>query len=191
MSTPPLTTVDIIVLACILLGAVQGLFRRLSGEMARLIGTICAFILGTVLHQPLGQWIANHTRLIDQEAKTATYILTVIVALIFWIFFHRMIKKLLQMIVSAKFDMIAGIIAGATRVLILAMIIFIAINMWPDLPMKDHFGETSLFGKWAIALTPTVQEHMEKHQNIPPFHKEDRSEETPDEANFRERENPP
>lgn len=169
MPTPTLTTLDIIVMLFILLGALQGFFRRLSGEMARLIGTICAFILGTILHEPLGQWIADNTRLVNQEAQTATYVLTVVTALIFWIFFHRIIKKLLQMIVSAKFDIFAGIIAGAARMTLLALMVFVAINMWPDFPMKDKFGEKSFFGRRAIAITPTIEEQIEKRQIEKPF----------------------
>jgi uncharacterized membrane protein required for colicin V production len=172
MPTPSLTTLDIVVLVFIALGALQGYFRRLSGEMARLIGTICAFVLGTLLHEPLGQWIASETRLVDREAETATYVLTVIAALVFWIFFHRIIKKLLQVIISAEFDKFAGTLAGTIRVTILALIIFVTVNMWPNLPLKEHFGDNSFFGRCAIAITPTIQEQIEKHQIEQPFTQE-------------------
>ncbi|MFU8779726.1 MAG: CvpA family protein [Kiritimatiellia bacterium] len=156
-----LTTVDAIVIALIAIGAVQGLLRGLSGEMARLLGALCAFVAGALLHEPLGLWVANYTRLVDQQARTFTYVLTVILALVLWAFFHKIIRKMIQMILSTGFDKSAGVPAGMLRMTTWTGIIFIIMNIWPNIPLKEQFNENSFFGRQFIRLVPAVQRQME------------------------------
>ena len=157
------TLVDIIAAALILIGALQGLFRGLSGEMARLLGAICAFVAGALLHEPVGEWVASYTRLEDQEARMLTYIVTVLAALILWALFHKLIKKLLQLVLSVGFDRVAGVPAGMLRMTALVGIVCIAIHIWPQAPFKEHVGMESFFGRQAIRLVPAVQRQLEAH----------------------------
>ena len=161
-----LTMVDAIAILFIAIGAIQGLFRRLSGEMARLLGAICAFVAGALLHEPLGGWIATYTRLVDQEARILTYVVTVLTALILWTLFHKLIKKCLQLILAPAFDKVAGIPAGTLRMTALVGIVFIAMNLWPDMPFQETFGNDSFFGRHAIRLVPAVQRELDA-RNIP------------------------
>ena len=161
------TMVDVIALAFILIGAVQGLFRGLSGEMARLLGAICAFVGGAILHEPVGEWIATYTRLEAQGARTLTYVVTVILALILWALFHKMIKKLLQLVLNTGFDKTAGVPAGMLRMIAFVGIAFIAIHIM-QAPFKDHVGVDSFFGRQAIRLVPAVQRQLDIHDvNFP------------------------
>ncbi len=162
MIPEPFTTVDMIVIAWITIGAIQGLFRGLSGEMARLLGAICAFVAGAILHEPLGEWIAAYTRLDDKDGRILTYAVTVILALILWALFHKMIKKLLQFVLTTGFDKTAGVPAGMLRMTALAGIAFIAIHI-VQAPFKDHVGQDSFFGRQAIRLVPAVQRQLDAH----------------------------
>ena len=162
MQPEAFTLVDFIVLALILFGAVQGLFRGLSGEMARVLGAVCAFVGGAILHEPVGEWIAQYTRLENQEARIFTYVVTVILALVLFALFHRIIKKLLQVALGAGFDKCAGIPAGMLRVTALIGTIFIAIHII-QAPFKDRVGKESFFGRQAIRLVPAVQRQLEAH----------------------------
>jgi len=161
------TLLDWIALVFIVGGAIQGFFRGLSGEMARLLGAICAFVAGALLHEPLGNIVAGHTRLIDQEARILTYIITVIAALILWALFQRLIRKLLRLILSTGFDKVTGVPAGMLRMTTLVAIVFIAMNLWPQAPLQKHFGTASFFGRQAIRLVPALKRELER-RNLPP-----------------------
>jgi len=161
MLPPNLTIIDAIAVILIAIGAVQGLLRGLSGEMARLLGALCAFVAGALLHEPLGEGVAAYTRLSDQQARMLTYVFTVLAALLLWTLFHKLFRKLIRLALSAGFDKAAGIPAGMLRMTALVGIVFIAMNIWPNAPGKAHFGEISFFGRHAIRLVPAVQREME------------------------------
>ncbi len=156
------TIVDLIASIVIIIGGVQGLIRGLSGEMAHLLGAICAFVGGALLHEPVGNWIATYTRLDDQGGRILTYIVTVILFLILWACFRRIIKKLLQLVVTVGFDKTAGVPAGMLRMAAIVGIVFIAIHIW-QAPFQEHVGEESFFGRQAIKLVPAVQRQLDAH----------------------------
>ncbi len=156
------TIVDLIASILIIIGGVQGLIRGLSGEMAHLLGAICAFVGGALIHEPVGDWIASYTRLDDQGGRILTYIVTVILFLILWACFRRIIKKLLQLVLSVGFDKTAGLPAGMLRMATFVGIVFIAIHIW-QAPFLEHVGEESFFGRQAIKLVPAVQRQLDAH----------------------------
>ena len=157
------TVVDAIASILIIIGGAQGFIRGLSGELARLLGAVCAFVAGALLHEPIGTWIAAHTRLADQTAHILTYTVTVLSALILWNLLHKLLKKCLLLLVSVKFDKAAGVIAGMIRMTTLIGIIFIAMHIWPQAPFKEHVGTASFFGRQAIRLVPAVQQKLDDH----------------------------
>ncbi len=168
MSPSSFTTLDLIVVVCVAIGALQGLFRGLSGEMARLLGAVCAFVGGALLHEPVGEWVASYTRLIDQQARIATYLVTVVATLILWALFHRLIKKLLQLVLNPRFDKITGVPAGMLRMTALVAVVCLAILIWPHAPFKAYVGTDSFFGRQIVRLVPAVQQQLEDNQiNLP------------------------
>jgi uncharacterized membrane protein required for colicin V production len=169
-----LTTVDSIAIIFILAGGLQGLLRGLSGETARLLGALCAFVAGALLHEPLGDLVVDYTRLVDHEARILTYVLTVLTALLIWALLHKIIKRLLQLVLSKGFDKLAGIPAGMLRTTALVGILFIGMNIWPDLPLAGHFGPQTLFGHYAIRCVPAVQRQLQEHHlPVPAVHHTD------------------
>ena len=156
-------TVDLIAALFISVGAVQGLIRGLSGEMARLLGALCAFVAGALLHEPVGAWIASHTRLEDRQAQMLTYSATVITALILWALLHRLIQKLIQLALTKGFDKTAGIPAGMLRMTAFVGIVLIAFQIWPQAPFKEQTGNESFFGRRAMQLVPAVEQQLDAH----------------------------
>ena len=156
--------VDAIALGCIIGGAIQGFLRGLSGEMARVLGAICAFVAGALLHEPVGEWIATYTRLESPHARTLTYGVTVLTALLLWALFHKLIRSLLQLVLRAEFDKFAGIPAGIIRMATFVGIVLIAIHIAPWAPFKQHVGETTVSGRIAIRLVPAVERQLHAHK---------------------------
>jgi uncharacterized membrane protein required for colicin V production len=161
-----LTTVDAIVLTLIALGALQGFLRGLSGEMARLLGALCAFVVAAIVHEPLGLWVADYTRLVDQQARTFTYIATAVLAIALWALFNKLIRTTLRLILAPEFDKAVGVPAGMLRMTAWTGLIFITMNIWPGMPGKQHFNEHTLFGRLFIRLVPAVKRQIET-MNLP------------------------
>lgn len=157
-----LVWVDMAALLLIVLGAVQGVLRGLSGELARLLGALLAWIAGIMLYEPLGAAVAQHTRLEPEPARVFTFVATVIAALILLMLFHRLLKLLLAAMLQPGFDRIAGVPAGMLRMATLVCIVFVAVRLSPDSAIRDAFGPPSLFGKLADRFVPTARRTLEE-----------------------------
>ncbi len=158
---PALSAVDIVALALIAVGGIQGFFRGLSGELARLAGAVIAFIGGTLLHEPVGQWVSTHTRLEARPAQTLAFIATVIIAVLIMIAVRMVLKKVIQGVFSPEFDKTTGTLAGLLRMSIFTCIVFIVMNMVPVDSMNRLFGEQSAVGSFMVRYVPTVKKTLE------------------------------
>lgn len=165
---PALSVVDIVALALIAVGGIQGFFRGLSGELARLAGAVIAFIGGTLLHESVGQWVSTHTRLEARPAQTLAFIATVIIAVLIMIAVRMLLKKIIHGVFSPGFDKTAGVLAGLLRMSIFTCIFFIIMNMVPSDTLNRIFGEQSAVGGFMIRYVPTVENTLEA-AGIPPF----------------------
>lgn len=165
---PALSVVDIVALALIAVGGIQGFFRGLSGELARLAGAVIAFIGGTLLHEPVGQWVSTHTRLEARPAQTLAFIATVIIAVLIMIAVRILLKKIIQGVFAPGFDKTTGVLAGLLRMSIFTCIFFITMNMVPSDTLNRTFGAESAVGSFMIRYVPTVEQTLET-AGIPPF----------------------
>lgn len=154
--------VDIIALGLILVGAVQGYFRGLSGEIARLVGTVLAFVAGISLHAPVGRWILKNTRLEDQAAHAVAFIATILLAFAVMIILRLIVKRLIKVVFADGFDKSSGVIAGVLRMSIVVCIIFFGMNMIPHDYLNRVFGEESAVGRVIVKYVPVVRETLEK-----------------------------
>jgi uncharacterized membrane protein required for colicin V production len=160
-SIPALSVVDIVALSLIAVGGIQGFFRGLSGELARLAGAIIAFIGGTLLHESVGLWVSTHTRLDARPAQTLAFIATVIIAVLIMIAVRLLLKKMIQGVFAPGFDKTAGVLAGLLRMSIFTCIVFIVMNMVPSDTLNRIFGEESAVGSFMIRYVPTVENTLE------------------------------
>ncbi len=165
---PPLTWVDMIALALIGVGGVQGFFRGLSGELARLFGVVIAFVTGTLLHEPVGLWVSGSTRLEPRPAQALAFIATVVLALVIMIVVRILLKKAIKLVFAEGFDKTAGVLAGLLRMSVFVCIFFVIMNMVPVKSLNEHFGENSAVGGFMIRYVPTVERTLEQ-AGIPPF----------------------
>lgn len=159
---PPLTMVDIAALILIAVGGIQGFFRGFSGEIARLLGVIIAFIGGTLLHEPIGQWVSSMTNLDARPAQALAFIATVIIAVVMMILVRILLKKVITSVFAEGFDKTAGVVAGLLRMSLFVCLFFIAMNMVPVESLNSLFSEKSTVGKFIIRYVPTVEKTLEK-----------------------------
>ena len=159
---PELNLVDIAALILILVGGLQGFFRGLSGELARLIGTIIAFATGVALHDPVGTWILENTRLEDQSAHAVAFIATVVLAIVIMIVLRLLLKRIIKVVFAEGFDKGMGVGAGLLRMATVVCIIFLVMNLIPHDYLNRHFGEESAIGNIVVRYVPRVRETLER-----------------------------
>ncbi len=159
---PPLAIVDIVALCVVAIGGIQGYLRGLSGELARLIGTIFAFVSGVMLHGPVGEWILANTRLTGQIAHAVAFIATVVLAILILIALRLIVKRLMKIVFAEGFDKTMGILAGLLRMSIAVCIVFLIMNLVPSPYLNRHFGESSMIGSIVIRYVPTIQETLQE-----------------------------
>lgn len=177
-SISALSVVDIVALALIAIGGIQGFCRGFSGELARLAGAIIAFIGGTLLHEPVGLWVSTHTRLEQRPAQTLAFIATVVIAVLIMIGVRILLKKLIENIFAPSFDKTAGIIAGLLRMSIFTCIFFMIMIMIPVDYFNRVFGTESVIGRFTIRYVPTVERTLET-AGITAFKREQKDEQEP------------
>ncbi len=159
---PNLNLVDIVALGLIAIGGIQGFFRGLSGELARLIGVIVAFVAGVSLHGAVGEWILKNTRLMDQTAHAVAFIATVVLAVLIMLAIRLVVKRLIKVVFADGFDKTVGIVAGLARMSVVVCIIFLIMNLIPHDYLNRQFGERSAIGSVVVRYVPTVRETLER-----------------------------
>jgi uncharacterized membrane protein required for colicin V production len=157
-----LNPVDIAALALIGIGCIQGYFRGLSGELARLIGTVIAFMAGVSLNEPVGEWILENTRLEDQAAHAVAFIATVFLCIVIMLILRVVIKKMIKVVFAERFDKTVGIFAGMLRMVVVVCIIFICMNLIPHEYLNLHFGEESVIGRVVVQYVPSIRDTLER-----------------------------
>jgi len=157
----PVSLVDVIALAAIALGAVRGYFRGLSGELARVISLVAAFVLGLRCYEPLAQWVLAHTRIAEENAPVAAFIITVLAAIVCLFLLRYVLKRIMKVVIEDRADKIGGVIAGLLRSVIMVLIVFLALNLWPNERLNSMFGEESLIGRLVRKVAPSAREYVE------------------------------
>jgi len=146
--------VDILALVAVIVGAVQGWIRRLSGEIASLISTVAALVLGITLCRPLGEWLVVHTRLTERPAALVAFLATIIAATAVMILIRFLLRSIMKVVFEETTDRIGGCVAGILRVSAIVLIVFLAMNLWPHEYLNRIFGEESTVGSVVVRYVP-------------------------------------
>jgi uncharacterized membrane protein required for colicin V production len=160
---PELSLVDIIALALIAIGGIQGFIRGLSGELARLLGTIAAFAAGVALQKPVGAWILGHTRLENQSAHAVAFIATVLLAILAMLILRFLLKRVMKVVFADGLDKGLGVCAGLLRMSVAICILFLVMNLIPHDYLNRVFGEESAIGSIVVKYIPTIRETLERN----------------------------
>jgi len=159
---PPVSLVDVIAFAAVALGAVRGYFRGLSGELARVISLVAAFALGLRFYGPLSEWVLAYTRIAEENAPVAAFIITVLAAVVCLFLLRYLLKRVMKIVIEERADKTGGVIAGLLRTSVMVLIVFLALNLWPNERLNRIFGEESLIGRLVLKAAPRAREYVEE-----------------------------
>ncbi len=150
--------IDILAGGLIVLGTVHGLIRGLSGELSALLSVLVAFIFTVWLHAPLAVYMVANTRLDERGAQTLAFVTTIVAAMIILLLVRFGLRRIMRVVIEEKFDRVGGAIAGCVRAIIVTVIIFIAMNLWPHPYLNQKFGEESFIGALIAPHIPAILE---------------------------------
>ena len=157
----PVSLVDVIALAAIALGTVRGYFRGLSGELARVISLVAAFAIGLRFYEPLAEQVMAYTRISGENAPVAAFIITVAAAIVCLFLMRFVLKRIMKVVIEERADKVGGVIAGLLRSVLVVLIVFLALNLWPNERLNRVFGEESLIGRVVLKAAPRAREYVE------------------------------
>jgi len=153
--------VDIAALVLLALGAFMGYRRGLSGELARLVSIVAAFILGILFYRPVGAWIGAHTRMEDRPAQAVAFMFTVGATLVAMVLLRIILKRIMQVVFEEMTDKVGGAVAGLLRAGLTVAIIVMMVNTWPHDYLNRTFGEESVIGRIVLKYVPILREKVE------------------------------
>jgi uncharacterized membrane protein required for colicin V production len=156
------SVIDIIALVLVVLGAIVGYRRRLSGELAHVVSIVAALLLGLFFHRPIGLWLSENTRLSEPGARAAAFIATTLVAAVTLILVRAVLRRVMRVVMEEEADKTAGCVAGAIRAAVVVLIVFIFMNMVPHDYLNKVFGERSVIGRMVLACMPSLREAIDE-----------------------------
>lgn len=158
---------DIFAAVYLLFGLLRGLKRGLSGELARLASMAFILFAGWRMYVPLGEKIAEVTRLTDEQSLLAGFALTILAAGVSMILLRLVLKNILEFTFKGKLEKIGGMVAGFLRSSVLIALIVIPLGLSPIPYLQRTVAEESLVGSTIIHyLVPVYQQVAEDNPDL-------------------------
>jgi uncharacterized membrane protein required for colicin V production len=158
---------DIVAAVYLLIGLLRGLKRGLSGELARLASMAFILFAGWRMYVPLGEKIAEMTRLTEEQSLLAGFGLIILAAGISMILLRLLLKNILEFTFKGKLEKIGGMVAGFLRSFVLIALIVIPLGLSPIPYLQRTVAEESLLGSTIIKyLVPVYQQVVEENPDL-------------------------
>jgi len=158
--------IDICFIICLLCGALWGMFKGLSGELAQLIATIICFFLSIKLAPVFTQLLEAKTELTRSNAILIAVVLSIGLCFLLLFILKNIFKKILKVVIEVRYDKIFGFLAGIIHYGIILVIIFVIMGLIPSATIHKLFIEESVVGTNVMKLFPKVVEAIEERTNI-------------------------
>ncbi len=169
---PVPNVVDIAAFTVIALGSLLGIKRGLSGELARLLSIVTAFIFGIRFCNPFGAWLTERSRLDARSTYAFAFVATVVFSFALMLVLRFVLKRVMKVVVAEKFDKMAGLVAGFISSVFLVAIVLLGINLWPHDYLNRVFGSESILGRAVVRAMPAVREEFKERKLPVPGQKE-------------------
>lgn len=141
-----LNIVDVVIAVYLIYGAVRGVRRGLSGELARLFSLAVAIVAGWQFYEPLGEQLAAYTRLTGAAASIAGFFCTVLAAGAVLLVLRLMLKNIMEFAFKGKIERLGGLLAGVIRAFCIASLALIAVAFVPVPYLQEQVRKESRVG---------------------------------------------
>ena len=123
--------VDLAVGLYLVWGLIRGLRRGLSRELARLLTMLVALGAGWKLYRPLGEKIAEATRLTEQGSHLMAFVLGLLAAGFAMVALRWILKNLAEFSFKGHLERLGGALAGMVRCGMMAIAVIIVCSLCP------------------------------------------------------------
>lgn len=130
-----------------------GIFRGVSGHLAHMLGLAGAAIASFWLFRPVSAFV-HGLGCFKESAAAATvfsYVAIVLVAVLMFLLFRAILKRVLQLVVKQPFDSLIGALIGFLHAFIVLALVFASLSLLPDCAFRRAFCESSRIGRWYVA----------------------------------------
>ncbi len=156
-----LNTVDIVALVLLVLGALNGLRRGLSGELAGAVGVIIAFMFGLLCYGPCGDWLADRAVVSEGTARALMLAGTMAVALLVMLVLKLVFRETVTVSVNSKgANFTMGLVAALIKTAIVVIVVIMCVNLWPNAYLNRVFGEESVIGRFVVRCIPELSDRI-------------------------------
>ena len=159
--------VDIAVVILILFGLVRGYMKGLSGELAGLLSAAVAVVGGWYGYRPLGNYLAENTRLSDSAANAAAFTLALVGAYLLMRILRLVLRSLMEFSFKGKIEKIGGLLAGGIRMTVVTGALVLLMALLPHEGTHRLVAEESVFGSSIFnTLGPVYEKMLEEHPEL-------------------------
>ena len=144
--------VDAVFAAVLVYGAVMGLARGLSHELATLIGMVVAVIVTRLFYEPLSAWICGQWGWDAEITRLAAVVVLALAAL----YGMRLLRIALGALMTFSFkglvERVGGLLAGFVRLGAIALVLLLAASFVPSSKLQRAVMLDSTVGRQALPL---------------------------------------
>ncbi len=179
---PPFNTIDIIIAILLAIGALRGVLRGLSGELAGIISLGVAAFAGWHFYRPLGEYLADTTRMSAIQADTVSFIVIIGGALILLWALSIVLKSIMEFTFKGLLERIGGGIMGVVRYALIMATLVLIFSQFSRGAVRRHVIEESFIGQRAAdRLVPLYEDLVRRYPELPalPDMEEDADEDAP------------
>lgn len=155
--------VDIFVVTVLAIGALRGLLRGLSRELADLIRIAGAFLAAYFLYRPLAALLIENSRLSESACGIVSFFTVLIVAFLLLTMLHVFLSKFMQFAFKGLIERVGGLLSGLIKGGIFAAIIIFLLGFWPHPAVQTAVRDESLCGGWIIEKSPWFYSRLVEH----------------------------
>ncbi len=155
-----INAVDICVIAFLAIGAVRGLVRGLSREVADLFRLVGAFLVATLFYAPLGVLLFEKSRLSEIASAVVAFLILLLAAFLLLSMLHHFLSRFMQFAFKGPLERIGGLTSGIIKGFIVSFVIVMLVSFWPHEDVRTAVSERSVFGNWVVGQYPRLYEQL-------------------------------
>jgi membrane protein required for colicin V production len=161
---PHFNIIDVMVAVLIVLGLIRGVVKGLSGELAGLLSAAAAVTGAWYFYTPLGNFLADKTRLSEPATVAVAFVLALVGAYILMRILRLVLRHVMEFSFKGKIEKIGGMLAGGIRMTVIVAALVLLMALWPHDYLHRLFAEESVFGRFVFEkLGPVYEQIAEEH----------------------------
>ena len=165
---PAYNYIDLILAGLFALGILRGVRHGLSGELAGLSGLAAGVAAGWYFHGPLGARLATTTRMGEEAAYLASFILVLFGGLLLMWGVSVLLRRVMALKFKDPVEYVAGGLAGGARYAVfMAVVLLAATRLAPDATRRPVQQESFIARHALAVLNPWYDGLVHAYPDLP------------------------